>query len=235
MRREQIDQLIGHVGAANVVEKLAPYLTPRRIERIASVADGRLFGIEVAVEEPYDPFNAAAVVRSAEAFGAGCVHVIGAPERILRSKKTTTGTFHWVSTRTHRDLGVFFAQVRQRGMTVAAACVDEGEDLESLPVMEPLCLLFGNESRGLSDAAKRGADLRYRIKTHGFAESLNVSVSAAVSLYSVTSRRRRELGRQGDLEPDQLLWERARMYVQSVDERLALGLLEEPDEPAGQE
>ena len=68
----------------------------------------------------------------------------------------------------------FFAEVRGQGMTVAAACVDQGDELESLPVMEPLCLLLGNESRGLTEEAKRGADLRYRITTHGFAESLNL-------------------------------------------------------------
>jgi tRNA (guanosine-2'-O-)-methyltransferase len=229
LRRDEIDAMIAEAGASTVVERLTEFLTPPRRERIEQVLGGRLFGVHVAVEEPYDPHNAAAVVRSAEAFGAACVHVIAASERVLRSKRTTAGTHHWVETRNHADLGGFFAEVRERGMVVAAACVEEQSDppaldLEELPVERPICLLFGNEHRGLSPAARSEADLRFHIHTHGFAESLNLSVSAAISLYATTRRRRTRLGRDSDLSDSQRDHERARWYLRSVDERLARGL-----------
>lgn len=225
LRRAEIDAMIETARADAVVERLTEFLTPARRERIEQVLAARLFGVHVAVEEPYDPHNAAAVVRSAEAFGAACVHVIAASEGVLRSKRTTAGTHHWVETNNHRDLDAFFADVRARGMVVAAACVhDTTIPLEDLPVDRPICLLFGNEHRGLSPAARERADLRFAIRTHGFAESLNLSVSAAISLYSVTSRRRAQLGRASDLSEAEADHERARWYLRSVDERLARGL-----------
>ncbi len=234
MRAEEIDAVIDRAGAAAVVDRLREFLSEARRERLEAVLAGRLVGVQVAIEEPYDPHNAAAIVRSAEAFGAACVHVIGAPARVLRSKRTTTGTHHWVETRNHADLDAFFAHVRGGGMWVAAACVDGEVPLEELPVDRPLCLLLGNEHRGLTERARGAADERYTIRTYGFAESLNLSVSAAISLYSITARRRLALAADTDLDEDRRARERARWYLRSVDPRLVRGLFEPPsmkDEP----
>lgn len=88
----------------------------------------------------------------------------------------------------------------------------------------PICLLLGNEHEGLSAAAKSRCDHRYKIPMQGFAESLNLSVSAAISLY-VSSRRRREvIGARGDLDAREIARLRARWYLNSVDARTIRGL-----------
>ena len=56
---------LGDVDPAQIIEALTPYVTERRRARIARVVESRLCGVEVALERPYDPHNAAAVVRSA--------------------------------------------------------------------------------------------------------------------------------------------------------------------------
>jgi tRNA (guanosine-2'-O-)-methyltransferase len=43
------------------------------------VLRARVASLQLALEAPHDPGNAAAVVRTAEALGAGGVHVIGMP------------------------------------------------------------------------------------------------------------------------------------------------------------
>ncbi len=213
-----------HCGDAEVVEALRPYLSDARKTRIDQVLRGRMQRVQVAIEEPYDPHNAAAVVRSAEALGAGAVHVIRADERILRQKRTTAGTFHWVDTRDYAELDDFFDQMKAQEMIVAGACVGDGLMLEDLPLDRNICLLFGNENRGLSQAARERCELRYGIPIFGFAESYNLSVSAAVSLYSVLGRMRRAIGALGDLDGVAQERQRARWYLRSVDRRLVKGL-----------
>ena len=110
---------------------------------------------------------------------------------------------------------------------MAGACVDGDVDLEALPVHEPICLVFGNEHAGLSDAAKAAMDLRFSIAMHGFSESFNLSVSAAISLYSVTRRRRASLGCAGDLGVDARREMTARYYASSVDARLVRAVVDE--------
>ena len=175
----------------------------------------------MAIEAPCDPHNAAAVVRTAEAFGLLDVHVIAVEGEALKHKKTTQGSFHWVRTHHHRDLGSFLQA--QSGI-LAGALMDAPLPLCEVPCTEPICLIFGNEHRGLSNAARAASDLGFRIPMYGMTESLNLSVSAAVALYDVLSRRRAALG-QTDMTARQRAELRARYYVDSVDKRLASGIV----------
>ncbi len=63
---------------------------------------------------------------------------------------------------------------------------------ETLPLDRPVALLFGTELAGLSERTLGLADGYVRIPMVGFTESLNISVSAAILLYTFTGRLYRE-------------------------------------------
>ena len=92
--------------------------------------------------------------------------------------------------------------------------------LSRIPVDEPLCLLLGNEQRGLSAAARAACDGLFHIPMVGMSESLNLSVTAAIAMHDV-------LPRIGPRPLDPALAEhwRARYYARSLDPRLVTGLL----------
>ena len=230
MRDREFDELVAREGAEAICERLAPYVTERRKARIDQVVAARLHDVQVAVEEPYDPHNAAAVVRSAEIFGAGAVHVVKASERILHARRTTSGAFHWVRTYDYEELDTFFDRMAGAGIAVAGACLGAERPLATLPLSGKLCLLFGNEHRGLSPEARERCAVRFEIPMYGFSESFNLSVSAALSLHDATRRRRAYLGRDGDLDGQGRAVERARYYVETVDDRLVAGMF--PPHPA---
>lgn len=216
--------LVAEHGAERVTAALGPYLTEARRARIEAVIDGRMGSVHVAIEAPSDPHNAAAVVRSCEALGAMDVHVIAAEARALHARAVTQGSFHWVRTHHHERLEPFVAQARARGLRLYGACMDGTEPVTRLPVDEPLCLLFGNEQRGLSPAARRACDALFHVPMVGMSESLNLSVAAAISLFEVL-RRKRAAGPRGDLGPGERASLRASYYLGSVDPRLIRGLL----------
>jgi tRNA (guanosine-2'-O-)-methyltransferase len=66
----------------------------------------------------------------------------------------------------------------------------ENHPIESVPIECPVALMFGTEKDGLPDSALAQADLHVHIPMHGFVESFNVSVAAALSLYELTGRLR---------------------------------------------
>src|SRR5262245_18725995 len=101
MTRRDFAPLAQRHGASAMVERMRPFVTEARQARIEAVLAARLCSVEVAIENPYDPHNAAAVVRSAEALGVWSVHVIAPSNRILRAGGTTTGTHNWIDTRHH--------------------------------------------------------------------------------------------------------------------------------------
>ncbi|MDB4989349.1 MAG: putative tRNA/rRNA methyltransferase [Myxococcaceae bacterium] len=219
-----IDCTIDRVGSERTVAELAPWLTEERRERIEQVLAGRLDSLHVAVERPEDPYNAAAIVRSAEALGALHVHVVTEHGTALHARRTTQGSFNWVHTYHHPELADLVAPLQRQGVRICGALMSGSYRLEQLPVDAPLCLLFGNEKTGLSPAAVAACDLTFRIPMFGMSESLNLSVSASLALYSSANRRRAFLGREGDLTGERLLRERARYYARCVDERTLLAL-----------
>lgn len=221
---DEIERLIELSGAQAVVDALDPYLTDARRTRIEAILPSRLAGLHLAVESPSDPHNAAAVVRSAEAFGVTAVHVVAA-EGALLARRTTQGAFTWMETRHHGDLGSFLEHERARGHALYGAAMDGSLTVGEIPVDRPLCLVFGNEQRGLSEEARAACDDTYRIPMFGMSESLNLSVSAAISTYEVTRRMRAHLGADGDFDGPARLRERARGYLRSVNARFARALL----------
>jgi len=212
---------IARVGPDAVVTTLAPQLTPARRARIEAVLRARVGSVQVAIEDPQDPRNAAAVVRTAEALGAGPVHMVGGSAGALQHRRVTRGAFYWADTHEHDDLDGLLAAL-PTGMRIAGACVDGPTmDLADVPVDRPLCLLFGSEQTGLSPAARARCDLQFRVPMFGMAESLNLSVAAGIVLHTLLERRRARIGAPGDLDDQELAVRRARWYAKAVDPRLA--------------
>jgi tRNA (guanosine-2'-O-)-methyltransferase len=220
----ELDTYIDTLGAARVVEGIGPFLSDTRRAAIERVLSARLGSIHVAVERPEDPYNAAAVVRTAEALGVLNVHVVAAPDGALHARKTTQGAFNWLHTKHHAELGALLNVLQSASVRLFGAAPGAERTLEELPVDAPFCLLFGNEASGLTREALAACELSFRIPTLGMSESLNLSVSAAIALYAATRARRLHLGAQSDLSDSETLRERARYYARSVDIRILQAL-----------
>lgn len=222
MNQTSILSLANRVGYAALTAKLAPYLTDSRKEKIEALLPKRINTLHLAVEAPSDPHNAAAVVRSCEGLGIMNTHVIEAEGRALQAKRTTQGAFHWVHTHHHDTLEQFLQQLTHQhdDIILAGAAMHGEQALSDLPIDKPLCLLLGNEHRGLSACAQQACDYLYHIPMFGMSESLNLSVAAAISLYDVTTRKRRQLGQEGDLTSKESAQLRLHYYVNSLEKRL---------------
>ena len=61
-----------------------------------------------------------------------------------------------------------------------------------------MALAFGNETRGVSRALRRHADIRFWLPTTGFTQSLNLSVATGASLAVVSSLDDLDAGATGD-------------------------------------
>jgi len=213
----------------NIIESLNPFVTERRKERIKNVLDYRLSSIYLAMECPSDINNALAAIRTAEALGIDTVHIINPEGGAAATRAVTQGAIYWVNVAYHDSLDDFLCWGQVRGQTpegsdpylLAGAKMDGKKALSDVPVDKPLCLLLGNESRGLSKSAINACDITYHIPMCGMSESLNLSVSAAISLYDTTQRKRALLKSSGDLSETDYATRLARAYLQSVPKRLA--------------
>lgn len=169
---------------------LEPLLLPRRIRRMRDVLATRSDHVAFVFERMVDPHNLSAVLRSLDAISFQDVHLIAPQERVVLSRGITQGTERWLSVQAHEDTAGCCAALRGRGYRIYASHVvpDRGVPLQELDVSRPLALVFGNEHAGVSEEVLAQADERFHIPMHGFVESLNLSVAAAISAHHLRGR-----------------------------------------------
>ncbi len=220
MKDESYQDILNNHPSAAIIEKLTPFVSDARKARIADVIAGRLTSIQLAIEAPSDINNALAAVRSAESLGVSQVHFICPEGDAIAAKPVTQGAFYWVSIIYHDNLNNFLDHCKSEGLQIAGGTVTATQPLHQVPIDKPLCILIGNESRGLSNEAVGACDIEYKIPMVGMSESLNLSVSAALSMYDTTQRKRQLLNGNSDLSVEQQQALQALYYLNSANARM---------------
>jgi tRNA (guanosine-2'-O-)-methyltransferase len=159
----------------------------------------RLGHVRAAIEAVYHRHNVSAILRTCDALGIHQVHLVG--EGFRTSKGPARGAERWLSLRHHARAEEAVAELRADGFRIYVADL-VGRPLlpETVPVEAPVCLWFGAELVGVSEAARAAADGVVTVPMRGMAQSLNVSVAAALVLRPVAERVR-ALGERALLDP----------------------------------
>jgi TrmH family RNA methyltransferase len=149
----------------------------------------------VVIEGVEKPGNVGAVLRSADGAGADAV-IAASPRTDLYNPnaiRASAGTIFGVPLASAASDDVR-AWARAGGLRLVAARVDAARAYTDLDLRGPVAIVLGAEADGLT-AGWDAADIEAAaIPMHGMADSLNVSVSAAVLLYEA----RRQRGQPGD-------------------------------------
>jgi RNA methyltransferase, TrmH family len=148
----------------------------------------------VVVEAVEKPGNLGAVLRSAD--GAGVDALIAASPKTdlmnpnaIRASAGTIFSVPLASAPTEEVLD----WLRRRSIRIVAALVDAEPLYTHADLTGPLAIAFGSEAAGLTDAWRTPEIGGLRLPMLGAADSLNVSVSAAVVLYEARRQRDRQL------------------------------------------
>lgn len=183
-----------------------------REQKLRSVISQSQPDLTVVLENIFDPLNISAVLRSCDAVGIREVFVVYTKQYLdkrglVLGKRTSGGTFKWIDVYFFEELEECFYRVKQRYGRILAT-LPPGEHIPSLyahDLAQPTALLFGNEDEGISREAQELSDGSFTIPQAGFAESLNISVACAVSLFEA-KRQRTERGFYDEhprLDPEQ--------------------------------
>ncbi len=163
--------------------------TDRRRTRIRQVLDQRLGWVRCALEAVYHRHNCSAILRTADALGIHTVHLVEGHFRPGRG--AARGAERWLDLRWEPDALTAIAGIRAEGYAIwVADFAEDGVPPEEVPLEQPVCLWFGAELVGVSPAARAAADGVITLPMRGFAQSLNVSVAAALALRPVAERAR---------------------------------------------
>lgn len=151
--------------------------------------------ITLVLENVFQPHNISAVLRSCDCFGVQDVHIVENRNRYQVNPDVALGAAKWLSICRYNEgeetVVKVLERLRKEGYRLVATSPHENDySIEELPLDQKTALIFGTELEGLSGAALEMADAWVKIPMVGFTESLNISVSAAISLYTLTRRLR---------------------------------------------
>jgi len=183
----------------NTKEKLLDYLsgfiTDNKRNKFDKIIKFRTRFLTVVLEDIYQPHNASAVLRTCDCFGIQDVHIIENKNKYDVNPDVALGSSKWLTMIKHNESEEntieTFNKLRSQGYKIVATSPHKDEFmLDELPLDQKTALVFGTELEGLSDLALENADYFVKIPMYGFTESFNISVSAAISLYSLTEKLR---------------------------------------------
>jgi tRNA G18 (ribose-2'-O)-methylase SpoU len=171
-------ELLERGDTRNVVDRYRYW----RMDAIVADLDTRRHPFHVAIENWQHDLNIGSIVRTANAFAAEAVHIVGRKRWNRRGAMVTDRYQHVLH---HPDVDSFLAWSREHGLPILAIDnVPGSAGIETYRLPERCVLLFGQEGPGLSEAALAAADAVLEITQFGSTRSINASAAAAVAMHA---------------------------------------------------
>jgi tRNA G18 (ribose-2'-O)-methylase SpoU len=171
-------ELLAAGDRRNVVDRYRYW----RREAIVADLDRRRHDFHVAIENWQHDLNIGTVVRTANAFLAREVHIVG-KRRWNRRGAMVTDRYQHI--RHHETIGDLVTHAAAEGLTIVG--------IDNLPGSKPLeqhalprrcLLLFGQEGPGLSAEARRACASLYPIAQYGSTRSINAGVASGIAMHA---------------------------------------------------
>jgi tRNA G18 (ribose-2'-O)-methylase SpoU len=170
-------ELLAHGDTRNVVDRYRYW----SMDAIVADLDERRHTFHVAIENWQHDMNIGSIVRSANAFLAAEVHIVG---RRRWNRRGAMVTDRYQHVRHHQDVAAFKAWADAASLPIIAIDNVAGSvPLDQAELPERCVLLFGQEGPGLSPEAMAAASGVVEITQYGSTRSINASAAGAVVMY----------------------------------------------------
>ncbi|MBF5001268.1 RNA methyltransferase [Nocardia sp. BSTN01] len=171
-------ELLAHGDRRNVVDAYRYWSR----EAIVADIDTRRHPFHIAIENFGHDANIGTVVRTANAFAAAAVHIVGRRRWNRRGAMVTDRYQHIVH---HSDIAELLEFAEREHLTVVAVDNVPGSvPLETAALPRDCLLLFGQEGPGVTEAAKRAAVMTVSIAQFGSTRSINAGVAAGIAMHA---------------------------------------------------
>lgn len=149
--------------------------------------------VRLVIQDVHQPHNVSACLRSADAFGVQDVDIVTLRQP-FKPSTVSKGVVSWLTMRRYRDVAACVQALRAQGYVIATGLPrQDARPLTELPLERPIAVVFGNEHAGVDPGWLPEVDFAFTIPMVGMVESLNISVSAAITLHHLTAEARRRL------------------------------------------
>jgi tRNA G18 (ribose-2'-O)-methylase SpoU len=170
-------ELLEHGDRRNVLDRYR-YWT---VSAIVADLQTRRHVLQIAIQNWEHDFNIGSMVRTANAFNVGGVHIIG---RRRWNRRGAMVTDRYLNVSHHPSVGHFAEQIAAEGYHIIGVDNLPGAvPLERYELPERICLVFGSEGPGLTEELVAVCTQLVAITQYGSTRSLNAGAAAAIAMY----------------------------------------------------
>ena len=171
-------ELLAHGDRRNVVDRYRYW----RREAVVADLDLRRHDFHVAIENWQHDFNIGSVVRTANAFLAREVHIVG---RRRWNRRGAMVTDRYQHVRHHPDAAALVAWAQAEDLPLLGIDNLPGSvPLESAELPKRCVLVFGQEGPGLSEPVREACERVLSIAQYGSTRSINAGAAAAIAMHT---------------------------------------------------
>ncbi len=170
-------------------------MTDKRLEKIKNVANQRQGNLTVVLNNVHDPHNIGAVLRTCDSVGIKEIYVLYDDDRLSKKnielgKRAASSARKWVDVYLYFDVKKCFEDIKKKYKFIYGTHLStKSVSLHELNLAESVAIVFGNEHAGISEKVLGFLDGNFIIPQVGMVQSLNISVSVAVTLYEALRQR----------------------------------------------
>jgi tRNA (guanosine-2'-O-)-methyltransferase len=178
---------------AYVLEEFYKIITPNKVGLFEKIAPQRSRHLIVGLENIQQDHNASAIMRTMDCLGFQELHLIEKNNNYQFQRDIALGAARWLDVVQHQQepepVLDSIAHLRQKGYQIVATSPHiNASTPQNIDLTQPIALFFGAEKHGISQVLSANADAFLHIPMHGFTESFNLSVSAALVLSALRTR-----------------------------------------------
>ena len=144
----------------------------------------------VMLDEIEDPHNFGAIIRSAECMGVHGIIIKNRNQAMVTPTvaSASSGAVEYMKIARVTNLSNTIEELKKQGMWFACADMD-GTKMYDVSLKGNICIVVGNEGKGVSRLVKEKCDYVIKIPMKGRIDSLNVSVATGILLSEVNRQR----------------------------------------------
>ena len=186
-----------HEAAPHVIEVLTETESPQGVVAVCAMPQREQRmpeGSCLLLDGVSDPGNMGTIIRTADAMGldtlllSGCVDIYN--PKVVRS---TMGSLFRQNIRQVEDSAKAMEELKAQGYQVYASVLDrQAKSICERPLAGKVCVVIGNEAKGVSPQAIAASSGTVFIDMAGGAESLNAAVAASIFLWEMSKQNRKQ-------------------------------------------
>ncbi len=155
------------------------------------INNDKLNKVFVMLDSLEDPHNLGAILRSADAFNVDAIIIPKNRSVKLNATvaKVSVGAIEHVDVVEVTNLTRTIKTLKNKGFWVVGTDASTDKTIHDIDVDTNLCVVIGNEGKGISRLVKENCDYIVKIPMNGHVNSLNASVSAALIIYEIYHKK----------------------------------------------